>query len=67
VAWAKRRGLAAGELPARRLDESLTVFGLLGEGNSGGHNGDAALLRIGPAQQAEDLGFNGDFVGMLGG
>jgi len=53
--------------PSRWRFDSLTVFGLLGGANSGGHDGDAALLRIGPAQQAEDLGFKGDFVGMLGG
>jgi hypothetical protein len=61
----------AGSLPANFLPEGWidphTVYGLFGEGDSGGHNGDAALLRIGPALRAEDLGFKGDFVGMLGG
>jgi hypothetical protein len=54
-------------LPADFVPEGwidpLTIFGLLGDGGTG----DAARVRIGPAQKVESLGFTSDFVGMLGG
>jgi hypothetical protein len=61
---------SSGGLPQNFLPEGWvdggTVFGRLGEGNSGGHNGNAAMLRLDPVLKAEDLGFKGHFVGMLG-
>jgi hypothetical protein len=57
----------AGSLPANFIPEGwidqLTIFGLLGDGGTD----EAALVRLGPAQKVERLGFSGDFVGMLGG